>query len=111
MSELPDLDVDYFTTYEGVVEDGEKKVRRKEGGQNIGTKLRPATELSAGAQDRFEWGYIGGGVMTTAVTVLEDAYDAETAQEYGNEFMHEFLSGAAEEWSLEAREIEDYLTE
>ncbi|MFB6115755.1 MAG: DUF6166 domain-containing protein [Candidatus Nanohalobium sp.] len=112
VEDFPELDVDYFTTYEGVVESGEKEIHRKEGGQTIGEKLKPAANIAAGAGEAFEWGYGGRGPLTTAMTVLEDAYDPKTAREYGQEFMESFVAAeldSSEGWTLEAQEIPEYL--
>ncbi len=110
--EIPEPEVDYLTRYEGTIESGEKKIHTKEGGQEIGEELKPASNIAAGAGENFGWGYGGQEPLTTAMTVLEDAYDPETARRYGQEFMESFVAAEldrSQEWTLEAGEIPDYL--
>ncbi|WEL23878.1 DUF6166 domain-containing protein [Candidatus Nanohalovita haloferacivicina] len=110
---LPEQNIDYYAIYEGHIsmQSGDKTVRVVKGGESTGEKLSPSNNLE-NTGNSFSWGRRNTEGLTTAKTILKDVYNEEVAEEYGREFLENFIAKElreAEEWRLKARNIPHYL--
>ena len=97
-------DIESHPTYQHGIINGIK-------GSASAKEIEPKGELNYDAQDKHEWGYIGGGPTTTAASILNHLLGEENAREEMIDFAKNFLAGAEEEWHIESSEIPQYMEE